>query len=807
MDDQVRDATEALIERKPALRDDIETLLERDGDGVWAFDEVAVDSGAFGEIVGSGLVEETDDGYRLSDRAAIRAAIEPPSGDDSDDAPASVSVQSSLESVSFPNRRRTLALGAALLALALVRILLMAPAVFRPTGIVLAGNDPYMYHHIVEQLTTSGPAAFSPSALGQLDIDFLQFEVRTHDTLLIVVLWWVAALLGGESAVGTVVAWYPVLAALGCAICVYLLTVRLTDDIRCGLAAVLLLAITPAHAYRTALGFGDHHAFDYLVLGVTALAVAVVATERVSRTDDRLGVSPTGWLAVGVGGAGIAAQTAAWRGGPLLVLPIALYVVARTYVDVRDDVDPFATNALLLALTGVGAVLSLVPHLAFDWFQPARAFAPLLLFVGAVGVVGFAALVGRFDVPAWTTLAGEAAGVLAALVVLPAVFPPIADAATEAISYFQTYGGSGIAETQSLFSGNLGATIAPIFLFGFVLFLALPYMAWAAWVQGGQRGRPDWLAVSAYAWWFFLLAIVQNRFSGELSLFTAVFAGIGFLHVAVWVDMARPLNLGTGETDPRSRADGGTTSLPGLDAVDGRTVAQFAVLFLLIGSLGGVQTVVKTQQISVTDAAYETGIAVDAYADEHDMGYPENYVISRWGNNRADNYLVNGETESYEYAQNNYGGFIGSSDASGWYDQFAGDDVGFVVVRAETPAPEESVHSQLLADYGSATESSPALEHYRAIYEHESGQLVAFAVVPGATVTGTAEAGTTITAETTVMLPPTGEEVTYTQQADVGEDGRYTFTTPYPGTYSVGGNEVTVPESAVLDGGNVTENG
>jgi dolichyl-diphosphooligosaccharide--protein glycosyltransferase len=240
------------------------------------------------------------------------------------------------------------------------------------------------------------------------------------------------------------------------------------------------------------------------------------------------------------------------------------------------------------------------------------------------------------------------------------------------------------------------------------------------------------------------------------------------------------------------------------DRVDACTAARLAAPFLLVGSLSGVQTAVKTQQIAVSDADYRTGVWLEAYADERDLQYPDNYVLSRWGTNRLDNYLVNGETESYDYAQANYERFVGSPTTEGWYRQFAEDDVGFMLVRGGADLPESTVYGQLTAAYGSQTATNGAVEHFRAIYASGDDDRFVYAVVPGATVTGTAEPGSTVTAETTVTLPPANTSVTYTQDVQVGSDGRYQFTTPYPGRYTVGETEVSVPESAVVDGESVS---
>ncbi|WP_315910513.1 hypothetical protein [Halapricum hydrolyticum] len=57
----------------------------------------------------------------------------------------------------------------------------------------------------------------------------------------------------------------------------------------------------------------------------------------------------------------------------------------------------------------------------------------------------------------------------------------------------------------------------------------------------------DLLAVSAYAWVFLVLGIVQARFAGQLAIFVAVFSGLGFVHLAAWVELTASPDL-FGET-------------------------------------------------------------------------------------------------------------------------------------------------------------------------------------------------------------------------------------------------------------------
>ncbi|SDG29786.1 STT3 domain-containing protein [Halorientalis regularis] len=304
--DDVREVTDSLLAEKPGLESDLEVLLEVDDDGPWTFDEIPLDSGTFGEVVSRGLVEEVDDGYRVADRAAVRAALD---GEEikTDSAETDSSIAVSLPDVDW---RAVLALAGALALVAVTRVVFMWGSVFRGEHMVLAGNDPWGYRYYVEQMLA---ADLSPLAFGSLT-EFLGTGLA-QDHLYVVVAWWAAELLGGTPAAGLALAWLPVISALLTALLVYLLAARLTTDRRIGLASVLMLALTPVHANLTALGFGDHHAFYYLWLTLTAYALFVIATEYESavlmRGDGRLPSSRATWAGAALLGIGIIAQSLA----------------------------------------------------------------------------------------------------------------------------------------------------------------------------------------------------------------------------------------------------------------------------------------------------------------------------------------------------------------------------------------------------------------------------------------------------------------------------------------------------------------
>jgi dolichyl-diphosphooligosaccharide--protein glycosyltransferase len=422
------------------------------------------------------------------------------------------------------------------------------------------------------------------------------------------------------------------------------------------------------------------------------------------------------------------------------------------------------------------------------------AYAPALLFGGVVGLLVVAETVHRLDLPV-AALGGVQAvlvvvGPLAFRAVLPTFWTRLAE---ELGRLFGRFGDARIAETQSLFGAD---SFGWLLLFGFTLVLALPYVGWAS--REAYRGSKPWLAASVYGWYFLVLAGIQLRFAGELSPFVALFAGLGFVHIAERIDLARkpvPLRTETGRP-----ADGDASrSIP---LPDRRTLGGLAVLFLLVGGLGMLQIPVKTSQLQYSDSEYRAAVWTAEYADAEDMTYPENYVLSSWGDNRMYNYFVNGEARCYNYARENYTPFINSTDASGWGDRFVGR-VGFVVTE-DISAPPETNQARLHRAYGSRSSGGPGLAHYRAVFVTDDGSRKVFEVVPGATVSGTVTGGPT-TIATTVELD--GTSFTYERRIEPDANGRFNVTVPYPGTYEVGNRTVEVPETSVRSGGRVTVGG
>jgi len=756
---------EELLEDRPELESALSEILAVDREtDTWTFDDVPVDSGSFGELVSRGIVEKEDGEYRLSRDEQVRAVL---AGEDAvaadepvtDEAATDAGIDVSLPSVDAG----VVGLLAGVLGLVVVARSFVVGSVFRGGDVVLSANDPYFYRYHVEQLLTGGSSG------------------GLSEPLTVELLAGVSGLLGGVDATGVVLALYPVATAVLTAALVYWMAVRLTADRRVGLAAVVVLAVTPGHALRTALGFADHHAFDYLWLAVTAAAlVAVTAVDTRERLTDRGTVLAVLGLGVGIG-----AQILAWEKGPLHLFPIAAVVAIRTLLDLSEDRSPLVTNAPLIAGLAVGALLTLVGHLLTGWHSTFVAATPLVLTAGAVAVVAVGVLTRRLGRSARELAAVFAAGGVLALAGVWLLAPALRTQLVEGLGLVTRT--DDIAEANALFSGD---TFGFLLLFGFFLFLAVPALAWASRHVSGRRA--PWLVVCTYGWFFFALSLFQVRFVGQLALFTAIFAGLAFVWLAARVDLAGPLAVFDSERD----LSDWTPRRP-----DASTVAAVLALFVLIGGIGVLQTAIKVEQITTDEASYETAAYLSGYADQRGWETRQDaYVFSNWGRNRMFNYFANGDAGSYADARREYPGFISEGNP----DFAVGvlpTPVRFVVTE-DREADPRTMQARLHDHLGSRTDGVAGLGRFRAIYSTENGERRAFLFVPGATVRGTTSPNATVTASTPVDVPGAG--FTYERQTAANATGAYGVTVAHPGTYEVTtGDEtrtVTVPETAVMNG-------
>ncbi|MFB6102280.1 MAG: STT3 domain-containing protein [Haloplanus sp.] len=691
------------------------------------------------------------------------------------------------------NRRRRVPIRAALgVALALVVAVRLPPFfdVFRDDWVVLVSNDPYLYRYLVDQALAGG---WIPS---------LPERALQGEPLLVAVLAMAAAPFGAATwGSGVVVAWYPVVAAVVTAALVYAAATRLTGDVRVGLVAAGLLAVTPAHAYRTGLGVADHHAFDYVWLALTAFTLVelLARSERDRRT----------WLAAGGLAVAVAGQTLSWEAAPLLLVPLAPGLALTALIEVRRP-ETERLTPVVAGLVG-GAALAHGVHLLFGWQYAVVVYALDLLALGSVGLLGLVVVFRRLEA-SWVELAVVEAGLAAVAVVVVRRLPVIASELEQGLAFFASSGPAELAGVGS----NYGA-VGVLVLLGFAPVLAGPTLVLAA-RRGWRRLEPGWFVVGVAVVHFGALAALQRRFGGELAPFAAVLGGVGFVALASWFDLVRPPAPLRPDDAPVAATDGG-------DADDGLVVPDRTRLALL-GGLAGVAvgsgslyTALIDRRLVIDDATYEAARWITEYVDQRSIPYPESYVLSKWGRNRVYNYFVNGEAASYSYARRHYEDFLFSENGDEWYEQFSGR-VGFVVTR-DLPhlglIPSATVQSTLHQRFGSAILSDiGGVGHFRAVYATDDGARKVFRVVPGATVRGAvdtdpggegdADATQHVRLVADVSIP--GADFEYVRRGAV-EDGTFAVTVANPGTYRVGdtGRTVRVTERMIREGTAVTVDG
>jgi dolichyl-diphosphooligosaccharide--protein glycosyltransferase len=749
----------SLLDDRPDLESAVEVVMR--ADEPWEFDDVDIDSGELGELVSHGVVKQTDNGYRVADEAAVRAAVEgaTPCGETGASPTGSVSV--------FPETDRV-TVGVCLLVLVTVPLvrLASAPDVLRGGSVVLSGNDPYLYQYWVEQLLTA-------------DGEMLQRTVRVvsnREPLFVHTLRAAAVALGGTVEVSRwVAASYPVVAATLTGGAVFCTTLVVTEDIRVSAAAVLLFAFVPAHVFRTGLGFADHHAFDYFWLAVTT-AAATISVAEAWRHQNR----QWGRVALGVVGvtAGVSGQILAWEAGPLMLVPLGAVVTVAATVAVAGDRSPLTVGGpLSLGIVG-GAVVTVVVHVTLGWHTTLVAVTPGILSVGCLTVVVVAAVTRRYGLPTATPL-GVGGGVVAVGGLLTERLAPTEWERIVTSVGTRLFRTDAVAETGGLFGESFGWLL----LFGFTLVLAAPFL-----FVGVRRATRDvtWLPSVVVAWYFLLLAAVQIRFAGQLAPAIAPFAGIGLVRLAAWVDVL------DGPTETPTLQIG----LP-----DRETAVSLVVLVLLVGSLSFVQVPVKNSQVTYSNQQYETASWIKDHSEARGSAYPDNYVLSQWGDSRFYNYHVSGESRSFTFAREQFSSFVVGVDGEQWYQRLR-EDVGYIVLTPGVVTNGSALGTRLYREHGDGSGTAAASSHYRLVYASDDEKYKVFELVPGARITGTTQPNESVTVSREISV----DSVTfrYSQTVSTGSDGNYTLTVPYPGRFSVDGGEVTVPSSAVTSGATVS---
>ncbi|MFC5279740.1 hypothetical protein ACFPM1_13375 [Halorubrum rubrum] len=804
-------AARELLEERPAVESALEAVLAADESGPWAFDDVDVDSGTFGELVSRGIVERDGDEYQVADRDAVRAALDgetdPSGGSGVGNAAGSGgltdavtglggagdgTIRGALRGWRAAIHRDLLGgLFASFLFLLAFRVVTVG-SVFRGGRVVLPGNDPYHYLYWVERLAEADPDRFAFEAIagvlgGRVNGEPLAYTLG----------WWMTEFLGGGAeGAAAIVAWIPVIAALVVGLGVYLIAVWTTNDERIAVASVVVLALLPGHALYSGIGFFDHHAIDYVWLTLSIVGVTWLARDHETRDPgarlDHL-ASPATWGVVAGLAVVFAAMAHHWNGSPILLVGLAVYATLRAASDMRAGWNPLVAATPVVSALGFGFLLAHRLHTAAGWQEPVAVYAPLLVAVGVALVAVAAAVLGHFGIHPGVHLALSAVSVLPIWFGLNRFLPDVADRLAER-TVGSLLGREGITETRSLFAADYGVIFGPIDHFGWFLFVALPVLAWVA-GRCVRDHEPRWLVVVGYASTLVGFGLVQIRFAGEATAVVAVLSGVGIVYLLSVIDLAaRPTPFG--ERSDRVRLD----LRP--EGVSGRDVGYAAATVLLVASLSLFMVPAVMDNVAATDEEVEAIEWIDADADEREG---PDYVLNEWGRNRMFNYAVNGQSSSYGYAQSNYEPLIRDPNPDAHADRFQGR-VGYVAISEieDADAPPDSGYAQLFEARGSATAAANGSGRFRLEYVTDDGGINVFRPVSGATVAGQAEPDSTVTVETTVSVA--GESFAYERRTTTDGNGSYAVVVAHPGEYTVEVGEGSDEDGAAAGNGTTTGN-
>ncbi|AHF99639.1 hypothetical protein HALLA_13450 [Halostagnicola larsenii XH-48] len=808
---EVADRAARFCEERADGEETLEILLETDAvHETWTFDDLPVDSGTFGELVSRDLVAKIDGEYRVSSREGVRAGLEGESIEAVDDEPGR-----EFSSPIDVDGKTTLAVLGSLVFLVAMR-LLNAPSVFRDGTILSPGNDPYYYRYWMERLLAESNGPTDISLLSEMPGSAPNVRPLTHATN-----WFLAELVGPDA----VAAWLPVVATLLLGVLVYWLAVIVTDDVRVGIASVVLLALTPVHAVYSGVGFLEHRLHQYLWLGVTLVAFAWLAVDLRRRRardpdpdrnpDQRLSQplrdhlqDTWTWVAAVALGVGLSFSALAWGGSVLMFVPASAYVGLKVAMDARDGVSPAAAAAPIVAGLLVASALTGFLHFRWGWHDAFVAIVPVLTVAATLVIAALGEVWVRLEWPTAGLVGLEvvlaAAGIFLFRRLRPAEWARLAERADDL--FFR----SGYTESASLFSADLAVIHGPMSQLGIQFYVALVVLIWTCWVAY-KRYEPAWLLLSVYVVFWVAMAAIQVRFAAQLAVPLSVLGGLGLVHLTAWVDLARlPVpfredseSTRAGPLDrPSTRAtdaDGGESEPNIILPTDASTVVYLGIIALIVCGMSLIFVPSLVAQTAHTDGQYEVATAIDDHAEEIDREYPQNFVLSEWPDNRMYNYLVNGESDSYGYANAYFDEFQAGDDPDGWYDQFRSDDVGYVVVGdTDASVPDNATAHQLHDDLGTGGEDGDALARYQLLATSENTS--AFAVVPGATIETATDADGPVTVATEQQID--GESITYEREVQP-EDGALEVTVPYAGEYAIDGETVTVEQADVLEGNTV----
>lgn len=667
--------------------------------------------------------------------------------------------------------------------------------VFRGEDVLLIQVDPWKYRVHIERLTEQLRGPFDPAVVSDPGRAVgtgrgTGLSPTGQDDLMVATLTWIAELFGGTPrAVGTVLAAYPVVVAVLICVAVYLATTWLTEERWAGVVAAGVVAITPANVYRTALGFGDHHAFDYLWLALTLVLISyLLRKEELPRSR---------WVgAIAALGLVLAGQTLSWGGSPLLIAPYTGFALLLLVSTLRTDQSPAAVVGPFATSLFFAVELVVIPFYYLAW-QTTTVVALLVVQTAILAVlVGLGEVSHRYVASPGLRVGGLlAVCVVAAGVVFQRV-PEVTELLETGRSYFSRTTGT-VAEATSLVGGEapIGTVLS---FFGPLFVLFLMGLVWSSWQVLKERD-PGRLAVVTYAWYFLGLTVVQRRFAGELSVFFAVLVAISVVDLSRHYSRIRTateravafLDTGSGDASSTTRGD--------LSALFTVTVLVVFVLSVTVA-----QVPLTMERRVVTDAEYDATQRIEAAAAERNgTGLTSNRNVFSPVNSRLMyNYYAHDGNIWFFEEKSRYAQFLVATDEEEWHRRLAGRGAGFVVVtNSHDVSTSSAIHTKLQDNLGSARGDVPGVARYGVIFRSSDDSTTVYTLVPGARLSGRAQGNQTVTVTTTVETPE--QRVVYERTPQTTADGWYSVVVPYAGTYRAGDARIEVSQEMVDSGGTV----
>jgi len=782
--------------------DTLKSLLEVDDENNgWTFDDISLDSGTFGKVADTELVEKHDGMYRLANPDAVRDAL------NGTPDPAATTRETTTNFTGIDYRSLAGLLGA--LFVVVVARIIGYRSVFQGGRVVSPANDQYFYRYWMEQLLARSSGPFDFGVL--FGAPWSQTTTWNERPLTHATNWFAAELLGGDQwAADMVAAWLPILLTIALAVVVYRTALVLTNDDRVAGAAVLVVALAPIHVTYTQVGWLSNRAHQYLWFGLVLYCLIWLANDVKLRTENGDGLdahlrSGRTWAVTAGLGLAFAAWIHSWGGSASLAVPMLGYAWLRTTVDLRQGLRPTRANLPLLAGLTFGAIVAVGLHLGLGWHGRVGPAATVILAVLAAltFVLGDLWRICGQSPQRFVFVQPAVAGVVAAIIL--ALRPNVRQSLLRAFSNpFSS--GPVASQSVSLYGLDSAVFFGPVAQIGFEFYVGFVATAWCIWYVY-QQYEPAWFVLAVFTAYYLVAAGIMLRFTGKLVIAMSVLAGFGIVTLLAKLDLTTtPYPIGTDGQAPRLSSTRRHVGVP----EDWRHIARIGIALLLVSSASLVYIPLLSTQHHHGPNEFRTAMAIQDHAETTDREYPRSKVFAEWDNYRMYNYFVSGEARSERFGKYYYQSFRSDTDPDLWVENSvenpSPERFGYVVVSKQSaPYPANTTQVKLYERLGSGNGSGDGLAHYQLIHISEDGRIMAFAVVPGATIVVPGRPGETVNVTTEVSV--SGRTFVYRREAVVGENGSARIQVPYPGTYDVDSRTVTVSRRDIRTNGTVVVGG